>query len=378
MELDDIVFVTLPESIDIASDSFTFNPDVEIPVQLADGTKSISQEQGITIEMIAAGLIKVIAYKNDHPHFEYYRSLLTALQPDIVYELQIAGIAKAQGGETEFAQELFLTACHLNPHIPELYVNLAVLYAQQAKAALDDDNQKEYDKHIASQLEILEQGLQHIPLSDVLLSELGLLHLFLGNEEQAFEILTSYLRIAPDGEKKETIRAQVEQLGTQLESEKTLLEAFDQMQLGNEEQALRLSESYIEVNPSKWSGHFIKGWAHRRLGQYQEAQSSFLHCLELGEQHPDIYNELSICANELGEQEMSKSYLEIAIDIDDSDVKLLSNLAFLHLRDESYNEVQRLVERAEQIDPQDPAIIYLKEELDKRFGTKEDEDVIDG
>jgi Flp pilus assembly protein TadD len=377
--MNDIIFITLPDSIRQEQEGFTFDPEIPLPVQLPDGKDAIDPSEGIRIEMIAAGLLKVIAHQSEHEHSVYYRNMLTALQPDVVKELQLAGIAKANNGELEFAEELFLAASHLNHNIPELFVNLSVLYGQKARIAMDSDNHEAYDEAMTKQVNVLRRGLEHNPLSELLLSEFGMLNLFLGNDEIALEYLNQYVSIAPESEKKTLITARITEITDRLENDRTLHEAFDEMQLGNEEQALRLIESFIANNPKVWSGWFIKGWAHRRLGDFAPAQSAFLKCLELGETNADIYNELSICAVELGDKELSKTYLEIALELDEDNVKLLSNLAFLNLRDEEYNRAHELLLKAQTIDPEDPAVKHLKQELAKRTGVdEEDDNVIDG
>lgn len=377
--LDDIIFITLPDSPPQQSGEFTFNPAIPLPVQLSEGQHSINKTEGVRIESIAAGLIRVIAHQHTHSDIDYFKQMLTALQPDVVHELQLGGIAKANNGELEFAEELFLAACHLNPHIPEIFVNLAILYAQRAKQAMDANKQEELDKALTQQVEILKEGLQHNPLSDLLLAESGMVHLYLGNDEIAFKQLNEYLKIAPDGDKRETIESRVEELSTKLESERLLLEAYDEMHLANEEQALSLISTFIELNPKAWSGYFIKGWALRRLSQYEEAQQALLEALKLGEENGDIYNELSICALELGQKELASEYLAIALEFDGENITLLTNLALLRLREENYNEAEELLARAEAIDPKDPSLLYLKEEITRRLGQLVDEEeVIDG
>lgn len=373
-DLHDVVFILLPDPLDQEIDGFTFDPSILLPVQIADGSSTIDPSTGIQIEMIAAGLIKIIAHAPSHEHTLYYRALLRALQPDIVKELQLAAIAKANNQELDFAEELFLAASYLNPDIPEMFVNLSVLYGQKARLAMDKDDQELYDSAIEKQVNILRRGLEHHPLSELLLSEFGMLNLFLGNDEIAATYLNQYLSIARDGEKKELIEKRVKEINERLENDQTLHAAFDEMQLGNEEQALRLIETFIANNKDIWSGWFIKGWAHRRLGDFASAQKAFLTCLELGEKNADIYNELSICALELGNEELSKDYLEIALELDEDNVKLLSNLAYLHIRSEEFNRAHELLLRGQAIDPNDPAIKHLQSQL----GIEEDDNVIDG
>lgn len=377
-DLTDIIFIHIPESFKQDFGGFTLDPAHPLPVQLSDNHKDINPAEGIKLEAIAAGIIRVLAYRENHASIAYYRLLLPALQPDVQNELLIAAIAKAKVKDFTFAEELFLAACHLAPQMAELYVNLSVLYGEQAKLALDDNKEEEFDFFTQKQVSILQEGLAVLPLSDLLLSETGLLNLYLGNEEIALDFLNQYLRVAPQGEKRTAIEAQVKELSEKIEDDHTLYEAFDEMQLGNEDQALRLITTFIEHKPKAWEGWFIKGWALRRLGDFPTAQGAFIRCLELGEKNADIYNELSICTRETGDKELAKTYLEIALELDESNVKLLTNLAFLHAQDEEYNQVYELYLRAKAIDPEDPAVRHLATELDKRLGDRgEDADVID-
>ncbi len=376
--LDDIIFITLSDNLVIENTDFNFDKSIPIPVQLPDGKKEIDLKEGIKFEMIGSALIRVVAHLSDHPHSAYYRSMLISLQPDIVHELQVAAIAKANNGDLDFAEELFLAASYLSPNIPELFVNLSVLYGQKAKEALDKGEKELYDEAVTKQANVLRRGLTANPLSELLLSESGLVNLFLGNNEIAYEQLKLYLELAPPSEKKSLIEKQFETLALSVESDQTLQEAFDEMQLGNVEQALRLINSYIENNKDSWSGYFIKGWALRRLEEYDEARNAFLKCLSLGEQNADIYNELAICALEMKQRGLAKEYLSIALELEEDNVKIISNLAFLELQDENYEEAKELLYKGEQYDENDPALKHLKEELDKRgYLEEEDDDIID-
>jgi len=378
IHLDDIVFITLSDNLVIENTDFNFDKSIPIPVQLPDGKKEIDLKEGIKFEMIGSALIKVVAHLSDHPHSAYYRSMLISLQPDIVHELQVAAIAKANNGDLDFAEELFLAASYLSPNIPELFVNLSVLYGQKAKEALDKGEKELYDEAVTKQVNVLRRGLTANPLSELLLSESGLVNLFLGNNEIAYEQLKLYLELAPSSEKKSLIEKQFETLALKVESDQTLQEAFDEMQLGNVEQALRLINSYIENNKDSWSGYFIKGWALRRLEEYDEARNAFLKCLSLGEQNADIYNELAICALEMKQRDLAKEYLSIALELEEDNVKIISNLAFLELQDENYEEAKELLYKGKQYDENDPALKHLKEELDKRgYLEEEDDDIID-
>jgi tetratricopeptide (TPR) repeat protein len=378
-QLQDIIFISINSEMETSNKEFIVDPTIPVPVQLQDGKDSLDIDNGVTIAMIASGLIKVIAHQEEHEHISYYKDLLFALQPDIVQELQLGAVSKAKVGELDFAIELSLAAVHLNDQIPELFVNLATLYAQHAKHAQDKEDNEQFDFYTKKQLEILRRGLTVHPLSHILLSEYGIVQLFHSNDEIALEYLTKYLEVAPKSDKREIIEKQVTQLQQQADSEKTLQEAFDEMQLGNDQTALTLITTFLESNENNWSGHFIKGWAMRRLGEYQGATEAFLKALSLGAQNADIYNELSICALETGERELSKDYLDIALELEEDNLTLLSNLALLLLQDEEYNRVADLILRAKEIDPNDPLIEQLSIQLKNQSGIDvSQEDIIDG
>jgi tetratricopeptide (TPR) repeat protein len=104
--------------------------------------------------------------------------------------------------------------------------------------------------------------------------------------------------------------------------------------------------------------------------EIRSGQEAFLKCLELGESSSDIYNELAICTLEAGDRELAKNYLDIALDLDGDNVKLLSNLAFLHLRDGEYDQARELLERARACDEHDPGVRQLMHDYERQTGEK--------
>ncbi|MCK9288201.1 MAG: hypothetical protein M0P29_11635, partial [Sphaerochaetaceae bacterium] len=79
----------------------------------------------------------------------------------------------------------------------------------------------------------------------------------------------------------------------------------------------------------------------------------------------------------LEQHDLAKDYMEIAVELEPDNVKLLTNLAFICLRDESYETAHELYTRATSIDPNDLLVQHLGSELKKRIDFGEDDDVID-
>ena len=99
-QLQDIIFISINSEMETSNKEFIVDPTIPVPVQLQDGKDSLDIDNGVTIAMIASGLIKVIAHQEEHEHISYYKDLLFALQPDIVQELQLGAVSKAKVGGT--------------------------------------------------------------------------------------------------------------------------------------------------------------------------------------------------------------------------------------------------------------------------------------
>jgi tetratricopeptide (TPR) repeat protein len=365
--LKDLRFIHLPHSLDQDINGFHVDSSIEIPVQLPDGKQGIESTSEIGIELIIAGMLKVIAFAPEHPHFDYYRDFVLACQPDVVNELNLAAIAKEKAKDLEFAEELFLAVNHLAPQ-SATFINLATLYSE--RAAQDEKKGELYDLYQQKALDTLTEGLAAVGEDEQLLSELGFFHMYQGNIEIAKDYFDRYLEIAGDGEKKEHVKHLLHDIDSKLNNDRALMQAYDEIQMNNEQKALSLLETYLAENEKVWNGWFLKGWALRRLGKFAEAEQAFLKCLSLGESNSDIYNELSICSLEGGKPELAKNYLDTAVDLDNENLTLLSNLAYLHLKDKEWDEARKFLELARNIDENDPLICKLMEDYEQATGDK--------
>ena len=91
--LDSIRYITLPKSMEEKITGFAIDSSIPIPVQLPDGHTSLDVDK-VTLESIVAGMLVVIAYKENDRNIGYYRDFVLAAQPNAVEELNTAAIAK--------------------------------------------------------------------------------------------------------------------------------------------------------------------------------------------------------------------------------------------------------------------------------------------
>lgn len=365
--LRNILFIKLPASMERDINNFHVDSSIEIPVQRPEGNSSFDPVKDISVELIVAGMLKILAYQDDHEHASYYRDFVLALQPDAVQELNIAAIAQEQKHNFAFAEELFLTVCHLAP-MSATYVNLATLYSR--KAAEDTSKGAQYDLYQQKALNTLKEGLDVVGDDANLLSEIGFFHLYQGNVEIAKEYLDRYLSLAEADEKKAHVQKIMDDIEAKLNDDQTLMRSYDAIQMNKEGEAVTLLDSFLEDNPKVWNAWFLKGWALRRMGNYREAEQALLAALANSKGTSDIYNELALCSLETGKAELAKDYLNTAVDLDSQNITLISNLAYLYLKDQMWDEARQYLETARTIDPNDPLIIQLMKDYEAASGDK--------
>lgn len=365
-KLDSIRFISLPKSMEDKMTGFRIDSSIPIPVQLNEGQKHLDPES-VTPETIVAGMLTIIAYRPEDRNFDYYRSFVLAAQPDAIEELNTAAIAKEKQKDYPFAEQLFLTVYHMLPQ-PASCINLATLYSYWSVYEKEAKDEKAEDFYLTKCLTTLEEGLERFGEDEDILAELGSMHTYLGNLEEAQGYLERYMKVAAEGEKKQKLKKMLKDVTLRIDSDNEIHQAYDFMMLDEEDKALESIEKFISKNPKAWHGHFIKGWALRRQKKYQEAEASLLKCLECGESNADIYNELSICALEKGNRPLAKSYLDTAVDLDPDNLTLTSNLAFLHLMDEEWDEAKEWIEKSRRLAPDDRQVQQMMEEYTEKTG----------
>lgn len=376
----DVVFLDL-KSVDKIK-QLEGNAGYPVPVQMQNSPEDLKE---VTIEAIAAGLIKVIskdpAYLRNVERFAafgdeeleklhgYYKSMLLMIHPNVETDLSLAGVAKTNAKDYAFAEQI-LSAVKNIGHSAQSYVNLAVLHANQSADLLKQKKRREADEADEKIAKVLHEGLRHNPGNPDILAELGGYHLRHQELEVASDFFQDSLKTMADGERKEQIKGLVADMQEQLDQENTVFAAYDQIMLGNEKKALEIIEGFLKLEPGSWEGWYVKGWALRCLERYGEAKDALLRSAS---RNPDIaatYNELAICERELGNPQLSKEYLEMAVEQEEDNVIYLANLAYLYLADKDFSKARYFLDKARLVDSSDNQVQDLIEEYEVLSGEK--------
>lgn len=362
-KLENIRYINLSETRKIGD--FVLEKDIALPVSVEEG----KDVKDLDLNSLAAGLIKLCTYDKENKNFEYYKNVLFALRPDVVTDLNLAAQAKMKSKDYQFAEELLVAVKNLVGK-PECYINLAVLYAEMTvyyHKKNDDVSADMYDDILISTLRECENLF---PDYAPVYNEISAYHMRHGDIESSRDYLEKFISVSKDAKAKKDAQDMLKKLNDMLGTRDELMFAYDKMMMNMPEDAVEAIDRYLSKHESCWEAYFIRGWARRVLEQYDSAQKDLLESLRLESKNAEVYNELSICARECGNTDLAKSYLEIASDLDEESAVYLTNLAFLHLMDNEYEESREAIERARQIDPEDPQLVYIIKQYEEKTGDK--------
>lgn len=363
---DKVIYVTLPPSFTLDLGSVKLDPAVKLPFSLEDGKETLSKDDW-TVENLMSGLITVCADDEKNEHFNYYKSIIDAIDPSIVMKLNQAALVKEERGEYDFSGLLFRAVYHLLPQSASC-INLATLYSYMAVDASKkgEDNRA----YIKKARETLLDGLERFGENEEILSELASFEAFMADLDEAKEYLERYFRVAEEGDKKDEMKKLYSDVCFKLDNKEKIEEAYDFLSLGESDKALPAIDSFIEKNPSIWNGYFLKGWALRMKKEFKEAEKYFLKCIEMGESNAEIYNELALCALGEGSRELGEIYLESAVDLDEENLTVLTNLSLLKLEDGDYDEARKWLEKARFLASDDTLVEHLIKKYESETGEK--------
>ncbi len=363
-----IRYIKVPKGMRIESDTFRLDPNIMLPVQLKSGASRLT-EADISLESIVSGMLTLIAYDENHRDASYYKDFVLTIDSMLPDKLCKAAIAKEEQKDYEFSEELFLAVYHLLPQAASC-INLATIYSYMAVDARDKGDEEKEDEYLLSAKQTLRDGLRRFGENPDVLAEISSFEAFTGNLEEARDYLGRYMAVAEEGEKKQEMKKLLSRIELQLENDEEIKEAYDFIMLDEADKAMDAAARFIARNPKVWNGYFLRGWAERKAGKYEEARADLMKCLELGERSADIYNELSIAELEIGDRELAKTYLETAADLDPDNLTVASNLSYLYLQDSQFDEAREYLEKARYLSGSDAIVKGLIEEYEKRTGEK--------
>jgi len=325
-----ILYIKLPDGfpLKIEQSSFRFNPEIKIPVEVED--ENCPGLENLTIEMILAAMLRLIAEGSAENLF-YYRSFVLAVRPGILKEFGGAAILKARNNDFSGAAELIAILKALFPFSPDvLLINALVLEAEAF--FLEQSGSGGAEAALKSAETAYREALSvEDPLPDAGFNA-AFFYMKIQNYEKARGLFLDYMKNGKDDLKKEKAAAYIKDIEKKNLDDRRFNTAYKLIKDGNEEEGLTVLRPFLEENPGIWEGWFLLGWALRKLKRWENGRDALLQAIALGCKKADAGNELAICLMETGDFAGAKRQLEQALNTEPENIKIISNLAVLSLK----------------------------------------------
>lgn len=370
--LDNLLFLNLPEGMDLSAYKLQIKSNIPLPVQKPDnGDFDISQ---LTPEMIFAGILVVLAYDHHNQYLDDYRKLLLEAKPNIKQELTEAAILKSRNEDFDIAEEIFSALRGLDPEDMLITLNTAIFFDQRADSYRQSGLFEDADAYDDCAGRFYAQVMESDNAPPEVFFNAGFFFLKQKNFSRGKECFETYLALTCDisdeelGENGQYKRQRAQEIvmdinNRNLEDEQ-FKAAYDYILSEQEEKGLEEIRKFLKKNPRVWNAWFMLGWGLRRLQRWEEARDAFLQSIECGSTEPDTLNELAICYMELGEYTESKKCLVEALSLEPENTKYMSNLGYLALKQGNPQEARKFFLAVLEFDAQDKIALQMLEDLE--------------
>ncbi|MBB6478700.1 tetratricopeptide repeat protein [Spirochaeta isovalerica] len=360
--LENILFISLPDSIEENIGDFQIDPNIMLPVEVPEGKEREEWDSSdLSWEMIVSAMLKLLAYQPEHEDSDYFRKFVFAVRPNIFVDLTNSAVIKAQDKDFDLAEEIFLALCGLDRSNKISMLNLALLYEQRWEHAKSIGNSDLIEKYnTAAEAAFRELATSENP-PELLWYYMGFFHYKNGNYVQSEQNFATYAQLGTDSDKVEESERLAGEIKNMNLNDVLFQEAYNLIHNGDEKQGLIKIKQFLEDNKDVWNAWFLLGWGERKLGNYNEAKIAFLSALDSGKPTADLYNELAICEMELLNLSESRKYLDKALILDPENMKIVSNMGILSMKSGKVDEAETFFRTALEIEPEDPvALQYIK------------------
>ena len=349
--LESVYFISLPENFDLNSATFQIDKTIPLPVQKKDTEETLKLED-ITQEQILAGILTILAYDKHNKNLDYYRSIIKQVRPDIKKEMTEAAIMKAKNEDWDIAEELFMVLKGLDPEDSITTLNTALFFDQRAESYRQAELNEDADAYDNDALLHYKEAMNAEPAIPDAFFNAGFFYLKQHSFREAKDCFETYLALTCDsndeelGEngiyKKERAQEILNHINNDNMDDEAFKRAYKLISSGQEEKGLEEIRTFIQKNPNVWNAWFLLGWGLRRIGRWADAEQAFTQSLNCGgENNCDTYNELAICLMEQGKTKEAKKSLQKALSINPENVKIISNLGYLSLKEGNIDDARK-------------------------------------
>lgn len=363
--VDDVVFIELKPGHKLAIKGVDFPDNITLPVfidELAKGIKKNTVDE-IPIMGLIKGLVYIVGSEARIDHYNFYLSLLTAIDEQIddvnaklVASILLDGLRYADDKQFPTAILYFNAVLKLEPDNVDAYYNLGRSFEDLANEDERSELKKLAKYCFEKCLEIdAAFAFSHFSLG------------FLYYNEENFQIAEKHwleaLKIGlPDEMREEVV------VGLGRVKDKAAYEKGYQLILsGRVDEGLEILKALEEDHDEWWNLIFFIGVGYRMLEQYEDALAYFLKVMSLNTGHIQTMNELGICLLSLGDYDEAEKYLKEAIRLSPQNAELICNLGIVYYNRGDDLTARSYFQTASELAPEDEVVQMWKDHINKKL-----------
>jgi tetratricopeptide (TPR) repeat protein len=374
MEDSRIVYLSVPESLrgqfgqtaphdhdeHCGGPHFEIDPAIPIPAEIPPGEERLPLER-LSWEMIISGMIRVITADPDGEDADYYRAFIAAVKPGLLEEFFDAALIKAEAGSFEIAEDIAASLRAVYRHSPLACLAGALVAEHKGDAVDSEGREQDADLIYSEAATFYRQAVAEKPPLPAAFFNAAYFYMKRQNFSRAAEYFGEFLDYTEDSgddptiaRQREKAEAVITEIGKRSLDDELFREAYDFIRIGEAEKGLEKARSFLEHHSDVWNGWFLLGWALRKLGRWNDGVAAFKKCIELGGDGADARNELAVCLMETGDTRAARRETERALAFEPGNIKVISNLAVIALREGKPDEASAFFRTVLELDPDDP------------------------
>jgi len=362
--LEQIYYISLPEEMNDNIGSFNLDPSILLPVESPEGKKEWAVDD-LNWEMIISAMLKILAYQPFHEDADYYRQFIPTIRPEITEELNHSAVMKARSHDYPLSEEIFLALRGLNPESQKSMINLALLYDDWAVYNKQLGQERDFEKHRYTAERFYNELLTQDSVIGDVYYHAGWHWYNQENFKKTVELFSSYVQMGEKGSQQDEAVKILKEIKNGNLTDSLYSEAYNLIKSEKVSDGLKKISEFLEINVNVWNAWFLKGWGLRKLDLFEEALICFIKADELNNKNSDILNELAICYTEADDPVKAIKTLEKALLQDPENIKILSNMGIVHMRNRNKEEAMRFFMIVLEMEPEDQIVKQYIELLQK-------------
>ncbi|KPU45372.1 lipoprotein NlpI [Oxobacter pfennigii] len=354
-KLKTIVFLELNKDL-IIDNKFKLTDNLPLPIKtdgLIEGIKASKYEERIDFELLAEGMVCVIACDKDFKYNEDYINILKGTTEKIDSYLLSKSMELASKGEFIDALTYLITLEKISDNHMIIWYNIGLILKEMVFIKNEKGSTEEHDLFYQLSFEIFEELSEIYPHFSKAYYIMGF---YYSNEEKYQEAILAWQK-AYELSADSNTKAEIEKL-IQNENDKLIfMEAKQKIIDGEAEQGLKMIIPLIGRHDDWSEAKYFTALGYRKIQNYKKAELLLNELIKAGESFHEIYNELGLCCMELGNVDNALKNLKTAVELNKDSGGYNCNLAIAYYYAGDDAKAKEYLKKAKELEPNDEIIV---------------------